>query len=89
VTESEEIVLEAFAAVDTRDDEHLKRISHPEASFVRLFAQKGYAFRSSLAERMMEREKLSPPVPSYIAHRGWREPRRHLARHGSSGSDPR
>jgi ketosteroid isomerase-like protein len=34
VTESEEIVLEAFAAVDARDDERLKRISHPEASFV-------------------------------------------------------
>jgi hypothetical protein len=25
-----------------------------------------------LAERMMEREKLSPPVPAYIAHRNWR-----------------
>jgi ketosteroid isomerase-like protein len=34
VTESEEIVLEAFAAVDARDDGRLKRISHPEASFV-------------------------------------------------------
>jgi ketosteroid isomerase-like protein len=34
VTESEQIVLEAFAAVDARDDERLKRISHPEASFV-------------------------------------------------------
>jgi hypothetical protein len=34
VTESEEIILEAFAAVDARDDERLKRISHPEASFV-------------------------------------------------------
>ena len=30
-----------------------------------------------LAERMMEREKLAPPVPAYIAHRRWREPRRH------------
>ena len=29
-----------------------------------------------LAERLMEREKLSPPVPAYIAHRSWREPRR-------------
>src|SRR6266480_853781 len=26
-----------------------------------------------LAERMMEREKLAPPVPAYIAHRRWRE----------------
>jgi hypothetical protein len=25
-----------------------------------------------LAERMMEREKLSPPVPAYIAHRDWK-----------------
>jgi hypothetical protein len=29
-----------------------------------------------LAERMMEREKLTPPVPAYIAHRTWREERR-------------
>ena len=34
VSESESIVLEAFAAVDSRDAERLKRISHPEASFV-------------------------------------------------------
>jgi hypothetical protein len=26
-----------------------------------------------LAERMMEREKLSPPVPAYIAHRDWQQ----------------
>jgi hypothetical protein len=25
-----------------------------------------------LAERMMERERKSPPVPAYIAHRGWK-----------------
>ena len=25
-----------------------------------------------LAERMMEREKLSPPVPAHIAHRDWK-----------------
>ena len=42
-----------------------------------------------LAERMMEREKLSPPVPAYIAHRTWREPRRRLARPGSPESDSR
>ncbi len=42
-----------------------------------------------LAERMMEREKLSPPVPAYIAHRTWREPRRRLAREGSTPSDSR
>jgi len=33
-----------------------------------------------LAERMMERERVLPPVPAYIAHRDWREPRRRLAR---------
>jgi len=42
-----------------------------------------------LAERMMEREKLSLPVPAYIAHRAWLEPRRHLARDGSTKSDSR
>jgi hypothetical protein len=31
-----------------------------------------------LAERMMERERLEPPVPAYIAHRTWREPRRRV-----------
>jgi hypothetical protein len=29
-----------------------------------------------LAEQMMEREKLAPPVPAYIAHRTWRDTRR-------------
>jgi len=42
-----------------------------------------------LAERMMERERLSPPVPAYIAHRRWREPRRRLAKDGSAASDSR
>jgi len=42
-----------------------------------------------LAERMMEREKLSPPVPAHIAHRRWREQRRRLARNGSAAPDPR
>ena len=28
-----------------------------------------------LAERMMEREKLAPPVPAYKAHQSWRERR--------------
>jgi hypothetical protein len=28
-----------------------------------------------LAERMLEREKTSPPVSAYIAHRDWRESR--------------
>src|SRR6266705_1289368 len=26
-----------------------------------------------LAERMMERERLSPPVPAYVAHRDWKK----------------
>jgi hypothetical protein len=42
-----------------------------------------------LAERMMEREKLAPPVPSYIAHRTWRETRLHLTTDGSTPSDSR
>src|SRR5437763_9205650 len=42
-----------------------------------------------LAERLMEREKLSPPVPAYIAHLTWREPRLRLARDGSTPSDSR
>jgi hypothetical protein len=25
-----------------------------------------------LAERMLEREKTSPPIPAYVAHRHWR-----------------
>lgn len=29
-----------------------------------------------LAERMMQREKSAPPVPAYIAHKGWREGQR-------------
>ena len=40
-----------------------------------------------LAERMMERERLSPPVPVYIAYRTWREPRRRLATDESTRSD--
>ena len=42
-----------------------------------------------LAERMMEREKLSPPAPAYVAHRTWREPHRPLARDTSTASDSR
>jgi hypothetical protein len=40
-----------------------------------------------LAERMMDREKRSPPVPAYIAHRTWREPRRNLVKDESITSD--
>ncbi len=42
-----------------------------------------------LAERMMERERLSPPVPAYIEHRAWLKPRRHLAKDESEASDSR
>jgi hypothetical protein len=42
-----------------------------------------------LAERMIEREKLSPPVPAYIARRTWREPRRRLAGDESIAPDSR
>jgi hypothetical protein len=55
----------------------------------RLKRETGNEWFHWLAERMMEREKLSPPVPAYIAHRDWREPRRHLAREGSIASDSR
>ena len=53
----------------------------------RLKRETGNEWFHWLAERMMEREKLSPPVPAYIAHRTWREPRRRLARDGSTASD--
>src|SRR5436309_3827639 len=36
-----------------------------------------------LAERMIEREKLSPPVPAYVANRTWLEPCRNFAGDGS------
>jgi hypothetical protein len=52
----------------------------------RLNRETGNEWFHWLAERMMEREELSPPVPAYIAHRTWREPRR-LARDGSTTSD--
>ena len=29
-----------------------------------------------LAERMMDRERLAPPVPAYVAHRSWRPKKR-------------
>src|SRR5437899_306821 len=55
----------------------------------RLNRETGSEWFHWLAERMMEREKLSPPVPAYIAHRTWREPRRHLAGDGSTAPDSR
>src|SRR5438874_10808849 len=42
-----------------------------------------------LAERMIEREKLSPPVPAYIAHRTWRSEERRVGKEGSTAPDSR
>jgi hypothetical protein len=53
----------------------------------RLNRETGNEWFHWLAERMIEREKLSPPVPAYIAHRTWREPRRRLAGDESTAPD--
>jgi hypothetical protein len=39
---------------------------------VRLKRETGSEWFHWLAERMIEREKLAPPVPAYAAHRNWR-----------------
>src|SRR5207237_8430855 len=39
---------------------------------VRLTRETGSKWFHWLAERMMEREKLIPPLPAYAAHRDWR-----------------
>jgi hypothetical protein len=55
----------------------------------RLKRETGNEWFHWLAERMMEREKLSPSVPAYIAHRTWRQSRRHLDRDAPTTSDSR
>jgi hypothetical protein len=42
-----------------------------------------------LAERMMERESKSAPIPAYTEHRNWRAPNRQLARDGSTTPNSR
>jgi hypothetical protein len=60
---------------------------YPEEWRRRLNRETGNEWFHWLAERMIEREKLSPPVPAYIAHRTWREPRRRLAGDESTAPD--
>jgi ketosteroid isomerase-like protein len=72
VTESEEIVLEAFAAVDARDDERLKRISHPGASFVWPESLQPSHFRTvqgKLATSWEEVWEPFQPLPEFITRK--------------------
>jgi ketosteroid isomerase-like protein len=72
VTESEQIVLEAFAAVDTRDDERLKRISHPEASFVWPESLRPSHFRTvqgKVATTWEEVWEPFQPLPEFITRK--------------------
>jgi ketosteroid isomerase-like protein len=72
VTESEAIVLEAFAAVDTRDDQRLRRISHPEASFVWPESLQPSHFRTvqgKLATSWEEVWEPFQPLPEFITRK--------------------
>ena len=70
--ESEQIVLEAFAAVDTRDNERLKRISHPEASFVWPESLQSSNFRTvqgKVATSWEEVWEPFQPLPEFITRK--------------------
>lgn len=72
MTESEQIVLEAFAAVDTRDDERLKRISHPEASFVWPESLKPSHFRTAQGKVATSWEEVwdpFQPLPEFVTRK--------------------
>jgi ketosteroid isomerase-like protein len=72
MTESEQIVLEAFAAVESRDDERLKRISHPEASFVWPESLKPSHFRTvqgKLATSWEEVWEPFQPLPEFVTRK--------------------
>ena len=72
MTESEQIVLEAFAAVDARDDERLKRISHPEASFVWPESLQPSHFRTLQGKVATSWEKVwepFQPLPEFITRK--------------------
>jgi len=72
VTESEEIVLEAFAAVDTRDDERLKRVSHPDASFMWPESLQPSHFRTAQGKPATSWEEVwAPfqPLPEFITRK--------------------
>ena len=72
MTESEQIVLEAFAAVDARDDERLKRISHPEASFVWPESLRPSHFRTVHGKMATSWEQVwepFQPLPEFITRK--------------------
>jgi ketosteroid isomerase-like protein len=72
VTESERVVLEAFAAVDARDDERLKRISHPEASFVWPESLQPSHFRTAQGKLATSWEQVwepFQPLPEFITRK--------------------
>ena len=72
MTESEQIVLEAFAAVDARDNERLKRISHPEALFVwpeSLRPCHFYTVRGKVATSWEEVWEPFQPLPEFITRK--------------------
>jgi ketosteroid isomerase-like protein len=72
VTESEQIVLEAFAAVDARDNERLKRISHPEASFLwpeSLLPSHFRTVRDKVATSWEEVWEPFQPLPEFITRK--------------------
>ncbi len=72
MTESELVVLEAFAAVDARDDERLKRISHPEASFVWPESLQPSHFRTAQGKVATSWEEVwepFQPLPEFITRK--------------------
>ena len=72
MTESERVVLEAFAAVDARDDERLKRISHPEASFVWPESLQPSHFRTAQGKVATSWEEVwepFQPLPEFITRK--------------------
>jgi len=72
VTESEQIVLEAFAAVGARDDERLRRISHPEASFVWPESLQPSQFRTLQGKAATSWEKVWEPFqprPEFVTRK--------------------
>ena len=72
MTESERVVLEAFAAVDARDDERLKRISHPEASFVWPKSLQPSHFRTTQGKVATSWEEVwepFQPLPEFVTRK--------------------
>jgi ketosteroid isomerase-like protein len=72
VSESEAIVLEAFAAVDSRDAERLKRVSHPEASFAWPESLQPSNFRTvqgNIATSWEEVWEPFQPLPEFVTRK--------------------